>query len=126
VHFPEKGYSDQGLRSPSEPLQRRKHNQTTSATELALEFVDAEAAVMTFPFQHTKGDETTEDMMLLGPRRAGLTAAQAELLLADPHHFLNLGAQPVQVADLYGQYRQAIRGVVLFAMSDNQYVEPPT
>jgi hypothetical protein len=62
-------WSDQGLRSPSEPLQRWQHNRTTSAAELALEFVNAEAPFMTFPFQHTKCDDTTADMMLLGPRR---------------------------------------------------------
>ena len=59
--------SVQGLRSPSEPLQRWQNSRTTSATEVALEFVNAEAAVMTFPLQHTKCDETTEDMMPLGP-----------------------------------------------------------
>jgi hypothetical protein len=93
----------QGLRSPSEPLQRWKHNRTTSATELALEFVHAEAAFMPFPFQHTQGDETTEEMMPLGSLRADLTPTEAELLLADPHHFLNLGAQTVEAADLCGQ-----------------------
>jgi hypothetical protein len=93
----------QRLRSPSEPLQRWQHSRTTSATEVALEFVNAEAAVMTFPLQHTECDETTEDMMPLGPLRAGLTAAEAELILAAPNHFLNLGTHPVQAADLCGQ-----------------------
>lgn len=75
----------------------------TSATERALEFVNAEAAFMTFPFQHTKCYSTTEDMLQLGPRRAGLTAAEAESILADPYHFLNVGSQTVQAVDLCSQ-----------------------
>jgi hypothetical protein len=81
---------------------------------------------MTFPLQHTTGDYTTADMMPLGPLRAGLTATEAELLRADPHHFLNWGAHTVQAADLGGQSRQAMRGVVLFAVSDQQDWEIPT
>ena len=43
--------------------------------------------------------------MPLGPLRAGLTATEAEVILADPNHFLNVGAQTVQAADLGSQSR---------------------
>jgi hypothetical protein len=58
---------------------------------------------MTFPLQPTQCAEPTEDMMPLGPLRAGLTATEAEWLFADPHHFLNVGAHTVQAVDLGGQ-----------------------
>jgi predicted ATPase with chaperone activity len=48
-------FLDLRLRSLSKPVESWKHDPMTLATELALEFVDREAAVVAFPLQHTKG-----------------------------------------------------------------------
>jgi hypothetical protein len=74
---------------------------------------------MSFPLQHTKGDEATGDMMQLRPRGADLTATQPELILTHPDHFLDLRMETIQAAHLRGRQRQAIGGVVLGAVSDH-------
>jgi hypothetical protein len=48
-----------------------------------LERVDTERLRMPFPLQKTKGDETAGHMLPLGPLRAGLTAREGQLILAD-------------------------------------------
>jgi hypothetical protein len=58
---------NQELRSASQPLQRWQHERAALETELLLEFVDTELLRMPFPRQDTQGDETTGDMMDLGP-----------------------------------------------------------
>ena len=73
----------QALRSLPKPLQSWKPDRTTLTTEVALEFVDREAAVISFPLQDTKGDQTAGEIMPLRPLRARLTAAQAELIFTD-------------------------------------------
>jgi hypothetical protein len=75
---------------------------------------------MSLPLQHTKGRETARDMLELRPRGAGLTARQPELLLTRPHHFLNLGAGAIPATDLCSRQGEAIRGVVLGAVADDQ------
>jgi hypothetical protein len=63
--------------------------------------------------------------MQLRPLRARLTAGQAELILADANHFLDLCPYSVVATDLGGRQRQAIGGVVLLAVSDNAHFQPP-
>ena len=66
---------------------------------------------MPFMLQHTKGSETAGHVMQLRPLRACLTAGQPELILADPDHFLDLGAERIQATDLRSRQRQAMGGV---------------
>ena len=56
-------------------------------------------------------------MMRLSPLRARLTACEAELILTDSNDFFNLGAHTVELPHLHGRQRQAISGVVRFAVS---------
>ena len=81
---------------------------------------------MSFPLQHTKRDEAAGHVMLLSPVRARLTARQAQLILADPDDFLDLRTDAIEAAHLGGRQCQAIGGVVLLAVSDNEHFEPPT
>jgi hypothetical protein len=67
-------YSDRRLCSASQPLQGRKNTGSTSQTELALEVVDTEVALLPFPLQGTKGHHAMGDMMQLRPFGARLTA----------------------------------------------------
>jgi hypothetical protein len=64
----------QALRDLPKPLQSWKPNCTTLASEVALEFVDYEAAVISFPRQDTKGDQTAGDVVHLRALGARLTA----------------------------------------------------
>jgi hypothetical protein len=113
----------QRLRSLFKPLQSWKYDGTTLATELVLEFVDREASVRAFPLQDTKGHHTARDVVHLRLLGAHLTARSTELLLTDADDFLDLGTYPVQLPHLHGGQRQAIGGVVLVAVSDNQDFE---
>ena len=79
--------------SAHQPLQGWEWQGATLETEPPLEFVDTEAALLSFPLQHTEGDEATIQMVQLSPLRACLTAIQPQLSRADPNHLLNLGAQ---------------------------------
>jgi hypothetical protein len=115
----------QRLRSSSQALQSWKRNCAALATELPLEFIDTQDFLMAFVLQHTKGHQTAGDMMQLDPLRAGLTAAQPELIFAHADNFLDLGAHPVQSADLGSWECQAIRGVILGAVSDDQDFHSP-
>lgn len=74
-----------------------------SETELPLEFIDAKLPRMPFPLQNAEGDQTTGDVMQLGPLRAGLTAAKAEVPLTHPDDFLNLGAHPIELTHFCGR-----------------------
>jgi len=94
-------------------------------TELALKFVNAELAIVSLPLQHTTGDQTAGEVMYLCSFGARLTAIQAELILAGPDDFLNMGAEAIQSAHLHRRQGQAIGGVVLLAVSDNEYFEAP-
>ena len=51
-------------------------------------------------------------MMQLGPLRAGLTAREGQLILADTDDFLNLRADAIEAAYLRGREREAIRDSV--------------
>jgi len=73
------------------------------ATEVALECVDREASLMPFPLQHTKGDHTAGEMRQLSPLRTGLTAIQAEFILAHTNAFLDVSASPIESAVLRGR-----------------------
>ena len=99
------------LRSAPQPLQSRESQEAAPQTEEPLEFVDAKVPLMPFMLQHTKGRETAGHVMQLRPLRACLTAGQPELLLADPDHFLDLGAERIQATDLRSRQRQAMGGV---------------
>jgi hypothetical protein len=125
VHFITTVYRGQGLRSLSKPFQSWKPNRTTMAAEVALEFVDGDASIMSFPLQHTKRDQTAGEMMELSPLGTRLTAIQPELILAHPAHFLDLRSPPIEAADFRGWQCQAIGRVVLGAVSDDQDLEPP-
>ena|SRR5215510_5129058 len=46
---------EQGLRSLPEQLQSWQYNRTALATEVALEFVNAQPSRLAFPLQHAKG-----------------------------------------------------------------------
>ena len=70
-------------------------------TELALKFVNAELAIVSLPLQHTKGDQTAGEVMDLCSFGARLTAIQAELILAGPDDFLNMGVEAIQSAHLH-------------------------
>jgi hypothetical protein len=87
-------------------------------TELSLEFVNAELLIVPFPLQHTEGDQTARDMVLLSPFRTRLTAGQAQLILAGPDHCLNLRADAIQPTDLRSRQPQAMGGIVLLAVAD--------
>jgi DDE superfamily endonuclease len=81
------------LRSVSQPLQSWEYKGIPFKTETPLELVNAETAIVSFPFQHTKGHEAAGHVMQLRPLRAGLTAGQAELVLAYPNDLLDLGTE---------------------------------
>jgi hypothetical protein len=115
----------QRLRSSPQPLQGWESYGATSETELSLDFIGAKLSIMPFPLQHTKSNQATCDMMQLSPLGPGLTARQAELVLTDADHFLNLRADAIQPPHLHHRQRQAIGGVVLLAVSDNQHFEAP-
>jgi signal transduction histidine kinase len=110
----------QGLRSAPQPLQGRKNKGATAETELALEFVDTELALMSLPLQDTKGDQATGDVMQLRPLGACLTAGQAELVLTNPDDFLDLGPEAVEPPYLSRWQHEAVGGVILGAVSDDQ------
>ena len=80
---------------------------------------------MSFPLQHTKGDQTAGEMMQLSPLGARLTAGQTELIFAHPDDFLDLGTDAIQSTDLGSRQCQAIGRVVLGAVSDDQDFDPP-
>jgi hypothetical protein len=80
---------------------------------------------MLFSFQHAKRAQATGDVMRLCRTGTGLTADQSQLILPKTDHFLNLGPEAIQVTNLRSRERQAIGGVVLFAVSDNQYFNAP-
>jgi hypothetical protein len=92
-------------------------------TELSLACVDTELPIMPFPLQPTESDQAAGEMRLLRLRRARLTARQGQLIFADADHFLDLGTPAIQTAHLRGRQRQAMGGVVLLAVSDNQHFE---
>lgn len=73
------------------------------ATELALERVYREAAVLPFPLQHTKCDQAAGQVMPLSLLRTRLTAIQPELVFADADDFLDLRPHPIEAADLRGR-----------------------
>ena len=100
----------QVLRGSAKPLQSWKHERTPLATELLLELVDREAAVMPFPLEDAEGDQAADEVMDLRPLRACLTAAQLELICTDPDHFFNLGAEAIPSADLGRRQRAPIGG----------------
>src|SRR5262245_64612479 len=79
---------------------------------------------MAFPLQDAKCDQTAGDVVRLRPRGARLTATQAELILTDADDLFNLGAPAIPAPYLWGRQRQAVGGIVLFAVSDNQHFEP--
>jgi hypothetical protein len=81
---------------------------------------------MPFPLQDTKRDQAAGEMMLLSLLRAGLTAREAELVLPDSNDFFNLRAESIEPADLHGRQRQTIGGNVCGAVSDDQYLQPPS
>jgi hypothetical protein len=110
----------QGLRGLSKPLQSWKPNRTTTVTEVAPKFVDRKVLIIPFPLQHTKGHQTAGQMMPLSTLRARLTARQPELIFADADDLLNLGPHAIQPPHLCSRQCQAIRGVVLGAVSDHQ------
>jgi hypothetical protein len=82
----------QMLRRTSQPLQCWERKGATFATEVSLALLDTEASALSFALQHTTSDQAAGDVMPLRPLRARLTAAQAELILTDTDHFLNLCA----------------------------------
>jgi hypothetical protein len=112
-------------RSPSAGGVIFGHLIVTNCTKLSLEFVATELPIMSLPLQHTKGHEAADHMMLLSPLRARLTAGQAQWILADPEDFLDLATHAIQATHLRGRQRQAMGGVVLLAVSDNQHFEAP-
>jgi len=115
----------QTLRSSSQPLQTGKCMRTSLETEVALELADAEVAIVPLPLQHTKRGQAAREMMPLRPFRTGLTACQVQLIFADPDDLLNVRADAIQAAHLHRRQRQAIGGVVLLAVSDNQHLQAP-
>ncbi len=56
LSLPQPPYRVRVLRSASQPLQGRKRTGATSQTELALELVDTELALMPFPLQDAERD----------------------------------------------------------------------
>jgi uncharacterized protein (DUF433 family) len=102
-HLGEAGYLRRGLRSVSSPLQSWQHEGAAVETERVRERVDTELLRMPFPRQDTKGDETAGHMMPLGPRRAGLTAAQPELRLAEPDDCRDVSVTTPTTLDLVVQ-----------------------
>lgn len=81
---------------------------------------------MPLSLQHPKGHQTAGDVLLLSPLRAGLTAAEAALMLTDPNDLLNLRSSSIEAAHLHGRSRQAVGGKGVGAVSDDHHCEPPT
>jgi hypothetical protein len=79
---------------------------------------------MAFPFEHTKGGKAAGEMMERRPLRAGLTAGQAAVILAHPAHLFDLSPEAVEPPDLRRRQGQAVRGIVLGAVSDPQDLYP--
>jgi hypothetical protein len=80
---------------------------------------------MPFPLQDTEGDYTTGDVMQLRPLGARLTAGQAELVLTHPDDFLDLGPEAIAPPYLSRGPPEAVGGVILGAVSDDQDFQPP-
>ena len=104
-------YTLQGLRSLSKPFQSWKPNQTTMTTEVALEFVDGDASIMSFPLQPTKRHHAAGQMMPLSPLGTRLTTIQPALILAHTDDCLAWRPPPIEAADLCGGQGQALRRV---------------
>jgi hypothetical protein len=96
------------LRSASQPLQGWKNNGAAAVTELALELVDTELALMPFPLQDTEGDQATGHVMQLRPVGARLTACQAELVLTHPDDCLDLGPDVIEPPYLSRRQHEAV------------------
>jgi hypothetical protein len=94
-------------------------------TELAFTFVNAELAIVSLPLQHTTGNQRAGAVMYLRSFGARLTAGQPELVLAGPDDFLNVGTQAIPSAHLHRRQGEALGGVVLLAVSDNESFEAP-
>ena len=101
----------EGLRSLSKPFQSWKPNQTTMTTEVALEFVDGEASIMSFPLQPTKRHHAAGQMMPLSPLGTRLPTIQPALILAHTDDCLAWRPPPIETADLCGGQGQALRRV---------------
>lgn len=99
---------------------------TPLETALPFEFVNTELTILPFPLQHTKGPQATGKMMQVARFGACFTASQTELILTGVDYFLDVGADAIHPSHLGGQLRQAIGGIVLLAVSDNQHFEAPT
>jgi hypothetical protein len=122
---PVRSTSDQVLRSAPEPLQGWTMGRPSATTEGPLEFVEAEAMLMSLPLQHRTGREAARDLMEWRPRGAGLTAGQPEVLLTDTKHFLTLGTETLQATDLCRRQGAASGGDIRVAVSDDQDVHTP-
>jgi hypothetical protein len=81
---------------------------------------------MLFPLQDIKRGHAADDVMHSRPRRARLTATQAELIFADADHFSDLRADAIQPTHLGSWQREAIGGEVLGAVSDHQDLQGPS
>jgi hypothetical protein len=92
-------------------------------TETSFEFVDTEVPVVSFPLQHPKGDQAPGHVVPLRPLRTRLTAGSTQVILTHAHDFLALGAETIPPAHLYGREGQAIGGIVLGAVADDQPVQ---
>jgi hypothetical protein len=121
---------NQGLRSSSKLRQSWQGHRAAFATQPALELIHAEMPCLSLPLQYAKGHEAASDVMELRPRGARLTAGSAELIFANPDDFLHVSTEARQSAHRRSQQRQAIRRIVLGAISDDQDFEvacqPPT
>jgi hypothetical protein len=114
---------EQRLRSAFEPLQSRENAGLSLATELALALVDAELLITSLALQHAACTQAAGDMMYLCPLRAGLTAGEGELSLADPDDFFDWRTDAREPPHLGCRRGQAIGGVVRLAVSDHPSCE---
>jgi hypothetical protein len=78
---------------------------------------------MAFPFSHAEGRQAAGDVRPLRPRRAGLTAAQAELLCTPRDDLFDLRPDAIEPAHLRRRQGQAVSGIGLGAVSDDHDCE---
>jgi hypothetical protein len=109
-----------GLRSSVHLLQSQQSQRTAFETQLALEWLEAERPCLAFPLLDANSHAATGDVRELRALGARLTTGAAELLFAHAEDFLQESAEAVPATPLRSRPGQAMGGLVLGAISDDQ------
>jgi hypothetical protein len=109
----------QGLRRSSKLLQSWQSHRTAFETQLALELIQAEMPCLAFPLPSANNHKATGEVIELSALGARLTAGSAEWIFAHSEGVLKESAEAIP-AHLRSQQGQAMGGIVLGAVSDDQ------